>query len=423
MAERKYGKINKMKTRFQDYNYIINGEGGVGKTSLAHQLGKEVTGSDEGTFIITLGGEPAPEHIPNAFGDVAKDFKMFMSIVKELCDNKEAYPDTVFIALDSLDEYARITEEYVIKEWNAQCDINDRAKSIKQAYKGYQGGENRACALMIQEVLKLQNAGYKMLEIGHTKVKTKDDPLSDVKYEQLTCNLDNKYYNAMKDKVNLVAMCAFENNIEDVEERKNAFTKKMEKVGKLQGRKRVMIFEDNDVAIDTKTHFEYIAPKIELGAKNFIEAVEEAIAMKLESVGEASEKKSTTKKKATKKASVVKEEPTQEEEDELLEQLKAAVDSIEDDKDETPDDTAPFDLDDDDDILAEDTVEEIDEDAIITLDDDRLNAIRAAFKASDAGVKTEVKKHLANYGNKLSAEMKIRDVNAIEKILGINDEV
>jgi hypothetical protein len=416
MAERKYGKINKMKTRFQDYNYIINGEGGVGKTSLAHQLGKEVTDSDEGTFIITLGGEPAPEHIPNAFGDVAKDFKTFMSIVKELCDNKEAYPDTVFVALDSLDEYARITEEYVIKEWNAQCDINERAKSIKQAYKGYQGGENRACTLMIEQVLKLQNAGYKMLEIGHTKVKTKDDPLSDVKYEQLTCNLDNKYYNAMKDKVNLVAMCAFENNIENVEERKNAFTKKMEKVGKLQSRTRVMIFEDNDVAIDTKTHFEYITPKIELGARNFIEAVESAIAMKLEEVGEApAKKKNTTTKKSTKKAPVVEEEHD-EEEDDLLEQLKAAVESVEEDN------TPPFDTEEEiDDIFSEE--ETVDEDAMITLDADRLTAIRNAFKGADASAKAKVKTHLTAYGNKLSDSMLQSDVLAIEEILGLNDEV
>lgn len=390
MAERKYGKINKMKTRFQDYNYIINGEGGVGKTSLAHQLGKEVTGSDEGTFIITLGGEPAPEHIPNAFGDVAKDFKTFMSIVKELCDNKEAYPNTVFVALDSLDEYARITEEYVIKEWNAQCDINERAKSIKQAYKGYQGGENRACTLMIQEVLKLQNAGYKMLEIGHTKVKTKDDPLSDVKYEQLTCNLDNKYYNAMKDKVNLVAMCAFENNIENVEERKNAFTKKKEKVGKLQSRTRVMIFEDNDVAIDTKTHFEYITPKIELGARNFIEAVESAIVMKLEEVGEAPAKKKSTPKKTTKNPEI--------------EAMNAQIE-VESDID------VPFDLDEPDDIDTEP--------APITLGKDRLDAIRAAYKAATADVKAQVKPYLSAYGGKLAAEMMELDVKAIEKILGI----
>lgn len=392
MAERKFGKINKMKTRFQDYNYIINGEGGVGKTSLAHQLGREVSGSDEGTFIITLGGEPAPEHIPNAFGDVAKDFKTFMSIVKELCENKEAYPDTVFVALDSLDEYARITEEYVIKEWNAQCDINERAKSIKQAYKGYQGGENRACVLMIEQVLKLQNAGYKMIEIGHTKIKTKDDPLSDVKYEQLTCNLDNKYYNAMKDKVNLVAMCAFENNVENVEERKNAFTKKMEKVGELKGRKRVMIFEDNDVAIDTKTHFEYIIPKIELGARNFIDAVEEAIVMKLETIGETPAKKTASKK------SVKKPEPAP-----VVIEEESEIDESE----------VPFE--------TEEVFEE--EDAIITLDSARLNAIRAAYKSADSDAKDKVKEHLVEYGNKLSAEMRNSDVDAIESILGISDEV
>ena len=419
MAERKYGKINKMKTRFQDYNYIINGEGGVGKTSLAHQLGKEVTGSDEGTFIITLGGEPAPEHIPNAFGDVAKDFKTFMSIVKELCENKEAYPDTVFIALDSLDEYARITEEYVIKEWNAQCEISERAKSISQAYKGYQKGENRACVLMIEQVLKLQNAGYKMIEIGHTKVKTKDDPLSDVKYEQLTCNLDNKYYTAMKDKVNLIAMCAFENNVEDIEERKNAFTKKMEKVGSLKSRKRVMIFEDNDVAIDTKTHFEYITPKIELGARNFIDAVEEAIAKKLESIGEAPTKKKSTTKKTTKKSDPVVEE----EEDELTAKLKAVVEKAKA-KEEVVEDEVPFDIEEEEveDVLEEEE-ETSDEDTVITLDDARLNAIRVAYKTANADAKAQVKKYLANYNNKLSAEMRKGDVNAIEEILGLNDEV
>ena len=392
MAERKFGKINKMKTKFSDYNYIINGEGGVGKTSLAYQLGKEITGSNEGTFIITLGGEPAPEHIPNAFGDVAKDFKTFMSIVKELCDNKEAYPDTVFVALDSLDEYARITEDYVIKEWNNQCDINDRAKSIKQAYKGYQGGENRATTLMIQEVLKLQNAGYKMIEIGHTKIKTKDDPLSDVKYEQLTCNLDNKYYNAMKDKVNLVAMCAFENNVENIEERKNPFNKKMEKIGKLQSRKRVMIFEDNDVAIDTKTHFEYIVPKIELGAKNFINAVEEAIALKLKEVDETPTNKKSTPAPTPKPTK----EDTEEDSEEVVEDSSVEIDDIFDDEDET-----------------------LQEEEAVPVNKDTLTEIRSNFKAADADTKSSVRTILANYNGKLATEMKPSDIEKIKTILGI----
>ncbi len=395
---RKFGTINKMSEKFEDYSYIINGVGGIGKTTLVYQIGKIITGSDEGTFIITCGGENKPKHIPGAFGDVAPDFKTFMAIVKELCDNKAEYPHTKFVAIDSLDEFARISDNYVVAEWNSQCDINERAKSIAQAYKGYQKGENRSCDLMIQQVMKLQNAGYSILEIGHTKTKLKEDVLTKVQFEQLTCNLDNKYYNALKDKVNLVAMCYWENVVENVEEKKNAFTKKMDKVGELTDRKRVMVFADDDNAIDTKTHFEYITHKIDLSAEGFIKAVEEAIAIKLETSDTAATK--STKKKSTKKAEPI-EEPVEEIVEEIVEE--SAIDT-----DESAE--LPFDVEDDADIFEED-------DAMITLDDARLKAIRAAFKSADADVKAKVKEHLVDYGNKLSAEMKQGDVLAIEKLL------
>jgi hypothetical protein len=390
---RKFGTINKMSEKFEDYSYIINGVGGIGKTTLVYEIGKIITGSDEGTFIITCGGENKPKHIPGAFGDVAPDFKTFVAIVKELCDNKAEYPDTKFVAIDSLDEFARICENFVVAEWNATCDINERAKSIAQAYKGYQKGENRACDLMIQQVMKLQNAGYSILEIGHTKTKLKEDVLTKVQFEQLTCNLDNKYYNALKDKVNLVGMCYWENVVENIEEKKNAFTKKMDKVGELTDRKRVMVFADDDNAIDTKTHFEHIVHKIDLSAEGFIKAVEEAIAIKLGNTDDKVEKKPTTKKKSVKKPEPV-EEPVEDVEE-------AVVDEV------------PFEI--------EESFE--DDDTMITLDAERLTAIRAAFKAADANAKAEVKKHLVDYGNKLSDTMKSSDVDAIESILGLSDEV
>lgn len=391
---RKFGVINKMSEKFEDYSYIINGVGGIGKTTLVYEIGKIVTGSDEGTFIITCGGENKPKHIPGAFGDVAPDFKTFVAIVKELCDNKAEYPNTKFIAIDSLDEFARICENFVVAEWNATCDINERAKSIAQAYKGYQKGENRACDLMIQQVMKLQNAGYSILEIGHTKTKLKEDVLTKVQFEQLTCNLDNKYYNALKDKVNLVCMCYWENLVENIEEKKNAFTKKMDKVGELTDRKRVMVFADDDNAIDTKTHFEYITHKIDLSAEGLIKAVEEAIAMKLGIVEENTEKKPTTKKKSTKKP-----EPVEEVEDKM-EIVEDVVDEV------------PFDI--------EET--NVDEDELITLDNDRLTAIRQAHKSASADTKAIVKSHLVEYGGKLSATMKFGDVRAIEEALGLLEE-
>ena len=390
---RKFGKINKMSEKFEDYSYIINGVGGIGKTTLVYEIGKIITGSDEGTFIITCGGENKPKHIPGAFGDVAPDFKTFCAIVKELCDNKAEYPNTRFVAIDSLDEYARITENAVIAEWNAQCDINERAKSIAQAYKGYQKGENRACDLMIQQVMKLQNAGYSILEIGHTKTKLKEDVITKVQFEQLTCNLDNKYYNALKDKVNLVAMCYWENLVENIEEKRNAFTKKMDKVGELTDRKRVMVFADDDNAIDTKTHFEYITSKIDLSAEGFIKAVEEAIAIKLGTTEDKVDKKSTTKKKSTKKPEPVVSEPDPEEDSDTQ-------------------------IDEEFDIFGDDEVAQ-EEEVAVPVDKETLTSIRSSFKSADADTKSQVRAVLSNYNGKLSSEMRPSDVEKIKTILGI----
>ena len=389
---RKFGKINKMSEKFEDYSYIINGVGGIGKTTLVYEIGKLITGNDEGTFIITCGGENKPKHIDGAFGDVAPDFKTFKEIVKELCDNKAEYPNTKFIAIDSLDEYARIVENAVIAEWNSQCDISERAKSISQAYKGYQKGESRACDLMIQQVVKLQDAGYSIIEIGHTKSKMKEDIITKVQFEQLTCNLDNKYYNALKDKVNLVAMCYWENVVENIEEKKNAFTKKMDKVGELTDRKRVMVFADDDNAIDTKTHFEYITHKIDLSAEGFIEAVEEAIAIKLNGGENIEEKKMVTEKKH---ATVVEED---------------------DDLSSIAPDEVPFDTEEDD---IFDVPEVKEEPKLIKLDAARLGAIREAFRSADANAKKSVKGYLANYGGKLVDEMLETDVISIETLLQI----
>ena len=55
----------------------------------------------------------------------------------------------------------------------------------------------------------------------------------------------------------------------------------MDKVGELTDRKRVMVFADDDNAIDCKSHFEFITHKIDLNAADFIHAVEDAIQMKL----------------------------------------------------------------------------------------------------------------------------------------------
>lgn len=374
---RKFGQTYRLSKNFEDYSYIINGIGGIGKTTMVYEIGKLITGSNEGTFIITCGVENKPKHIDDAFGDVAPDFKTFTEIVKELCENKIEYPDTKFVAIDSMDEFARITENYVVAEWNKTCDINDRAKSISQAYKGFQKGESRACDLMLNQIMKLQDAGYSLLLVGHTKTKLKEDVITKIQFEQLTCNLDNKYYNALKDKVNLVAMCYTENVVDNVEEKKNAFTKKMNKIGQLTDRKRVMVFADTENAVDCKSHFPYIAAKVDFGAENFIKAVRDA----LEEQSKHPNGVVTTKaKKITKKAKV--EEPVVEEDEEI-----DATPVQSDDVNEV--ETAPWDDDTDEEI---DLFDEDNEDDEWAFDENAAKAtIRPAFKAADAETKKIIK--------------------------------
>ena len=374
---RKFGQTYRLSKNFEDYSYIINGIGGIGKTTMVYEIGKLITGSNEGTFIITCGVENKPKHIDDAFGDVAPDFKIFTEIVKELCENKIEYPDTKFVAIDSMDEFARITENYVVAEWNKTCDINDRAKSISQAYKGFQKGESRACDLMLNQIMKLQDAGYSLLLVGHTKTKLKEDVITKIQFEQLTCNLDNKYYNALKDKVNLVAMCYTENVVDNVEEKKNAFTKKMNKIGQLTDRKRVMVFADTENAVDCKSHFPYIAAKVDFGAENFIKAVRDALE---EQSKHPNGVVATKAKKITKKAKV---EESVVEEDKEIDATPVQSDDI----DEV--ETAPWDEDTDEEI---DLFDEDNEDDEEPFDEEVAKAtIRPAFKAADAETKKIIK--------------------------------
>ena len=278
------GKIYEMSTSFKDYSYIINGIGGIGKTTLAYELGKIVTKNNKGTLVLTIGSENIPTHINGLYGDVVSDFPTLMKYAKELAkDRNTEYSNTNFICIDSLDELFRITENYVVAEYNAsiQGDKEKRpAKSISGAYGGYQKGENRVIDLVIKVYEILKKAGYQLIFIGHTKVKNETDALTGVVYEKLTCNLENKYYTALKDKVNLVATCYNEKEVTDIKEEKNAFNKKMQNKGKLVGEKRVIIFRDNDNAIDTKTHFPHIVNKIDFSAEGFIKAVEDALIAK-----------------------------------------------------------------------------------------------------------------------------------------------
>lgn len=277
MARRKVGKRTEVKIDFASYSYLLNGIAGIGKTTLACETGMKLYGKD-GFMLLTIGQEPKPDHIGGIIADRAKDWTELDEIIEDLVTYRhEDYSDLKLILVDSTDELFRLGEEETVIQFNSTVTVDKRVKSIKQAYGGFQGGENKTVDLVVNTIFKLREAGYGILFIGHTKQKNKKDIMTDIEFEQLTSNLDAKYYNAIKDKVNIVGCGYIEREMNDIETVKDAFSKKDKTVGRVASERRVIVFRDEEYAIDVKSHFEEIEPKIDFDTDSFVDAVMTAI--------------------------------------------------------------------------------------------------------------------------------------------------
>jgi len=277
LARRKVGKRAEVKVDFASYCYLINGIAGIGKTTLSYEVGKTLYGED-GVMILTIGQEPEPKHLGDVLCDRAKTWSDLAEMIDDLVDYRTVdYKNLKLIAIDTVDEVFRLAEAEVLEMFNAMVAVDKRVKSIKQAFGGYQAGENKVVDIVITTLFKLRDAGYGIFFIGHTKTKNKKDPMTDIEFEQLTSNLEAKYYTAIKDKVNVVGCAYIEREMNDLETVKDAFSKKEKQVGHIASEKRVIVFRDEEYAIDVKSHFEYIEPKIEFSAPVFIDTVLTAI--------------------------------------------------------------------------------------------------------------------------------------------------
>ena len=417
----KFGKKVSVSTNINDYMVGIMAPSGFGKTTLMYQICEKEFGSD-GYIVLDMGTEDGVSAIEGVVAEPIPTWKKMKEVVDDIVKNKDAdYPDLKVVVLDTLDAAFEIAEEYTIDSWNreniSQKDFK-KATSINSVEGGFGKGMDRVIDTVKKEITRLEKVGVKTYWTSHVKEKDQSDLFTGANYTSLTANMPMKYFNSIKNSSHVIGFGYFDRSIEKQEVGDaNPMTKKKKERKAVIDETRKIKFRDDALVADAKSRFKYIIDEINLDCDEFIQAIKDAIEAERKNGNVAP---TTTKKSTTKKATKKSEPVVDEEEDELMTQLKAVVDNAEvDNEDEVVDDTVPFDLDDEDDILAE----EVDEDAIITLDDDRLNAIRAAFKASGVEIKAEVKKHLVDYSNKLSAEMKVRDVNAIEKILKINDEV
>ena len=414
---RKFGNRKTISKNVNDYMIGIMAPSGWGKTTLMYESCEKLFGPD-GYFIADMGDEDGTAAIDDIAAEQIPTWKKFKEVVDDIVKNKDTdYADLKVIILDTLDAAFEKAEEYTVQAWNRE-NMGQQgfkaASSINSVEGGFGKGLDRTIETVKKEIARLAKVGVKVWWTAHVKEKDQTDLFTGTNYTTLTANMSMKYFNSIKNISHIIGFGYFDRTVEKQEVGEaNVVTKKKKTRNAVTDETRKIKFRDDAMIADAKSRFSKIIDEIVLDTDEFIKAITDAINSASGDEVKPVAEKTTTPKKSTKKpepAPVVEEE-----DDDITEMLKAAINNepIQIDEDEDDGLDLPFDIDED--------VE--DEDVVITLDDDRLNAIRAAFKASSADTKAEVKKHLVDYGNKLSAEMKTSDVNAIEGILGLNDEV
>ena len=117
----------------------------------------------------------------------------------------------------------------------------------------------------------------------------------------LSTNMDKRYFNALKNKVDVVGVAYVYRDIDKVKTgRKNVVNGKEEIIGKVKSERRVICFRDDNFSVDSKSRFADIVDRIPLDADEFIKALTDAIKAEHDKGGrsyEADLKKQAAEKK------------------------------------------------------------------------------------------------------------------------------
>lgn len=394
---RKFGNRKTISKNVNDYMIGIMAPSGWGKTTLMYETCEKLFGPD-GYFIADMGDEDGTAAINDINAEQIGTWKKFKEVVDDIVKNKDTdYADLKVVILDTLDAAFEKAEEYTVQAWNRENMGQQgfkQASSVNSVEGGFGKGLDRVIETVKKEFARLAKVGVKVWWTAHVKEKDQTDLFTGTNYTTLTANMSMKYFNSVKNISHIIGFGYFDRTVEKQEVGEaNIVTKKKKTRNAVTDETRKIKFRDDAMIADAKSRFAKIIDEIVLDTDEFIKAITDAInSASGDETSPVVEK--PTAKKSTKK-------PPVEEVDEDIEALVEEVD----------DDAPPFDID------------TIDEDPVITLDDARLNAIRDKFRGADAAVKAKVKVYLANYGNKLSAEMKQSDVDAIESVLGLSEEV
>lgn len=328
----KFGRKNEIKINPLAYNFMLIGESGIGKTTIIKEYCEKLAGP-EGYMFLETGKEDGQDAINGINyitcdewdGDYDETLNTmgFATFIDDVVENKASdWPDLKVVVIDTLDELFSIAEPEVIRMHNKE-NPNKRVKSIKAAFGGFMAGEDKAIEIVEDKLWSLKKVGVSFVIIGHTKNRNQTDPITGEDYMQLTTNMSQRYFNALKTKVHFLGVASIDREIvKEKTGKKNVVTGQIETKGVVKGETRRITFRDDNYVVDSKSRFADIVPEIPFDSDALIQAITDAIKSEQSKSGVSLD---TAKKKQAKQEKELEKRVAEQEEQA---KSQAAVDDV-----------------------------------------------------------------------------------------------
>lgn len=351
-------QINVIKPDIKNLSIYLRSTKKFGKTTLFRDVILAKYGDASRGLLVGCGNEIGYKMLDNLNTTQVSSYKDLIELKDWLIKEKGKEHNIEIVAFDTGDELALLADKETIRQSNLE-NPNKKVKSIKAAMGGYTAGEKYSANDIIKPYMtELQNAGFGVWVIAHTKFKTIKEKggLDEDGYMQLTSNMGADYEAAFGDIFDVTLTGVIDRDIEEKGEGDKKKKYATDTIRKLYFRETPLIDAGGRFAFGAVPEY-MIFDKADMGAE-FIKVVEEG----MEKSKTVLDKKPVVSTKKAPEPIPVKEE-------------------------------LPFDEE-----PVEENIDEIDEEVEEETNRVTADVIRALFKEADKDTKAAVKKVIAEYG-------------------------
>lgn len=273
----KFGKKNEVDLNPLHYNVALLGESGIGKSTISKEICEKMVGED-GYIHFDIGRENGAAAIQGIVSEPIESWAKLTEVVDDIVENKQTdYPNLQIVIWDTLDELILLAEAESIRLHN-RANPDKKTDTINSAWGGFGKGQDKAMQIILDKVWELRLVGVFPFFIGHVKRSDITDPITQETYSKLTSDTQQRYFNALKNKMHFVGLAYIDRDIvKEKTGRKNIITKEDITTNKVVSESRVISFRDDTYSVDSKSRFADIVDHIPFDADAFISAMKEAI--------------------------------------------------------------------------------------------------------------------------------------------------